>query len=32
MEKTFHLRTTEHDQMIDITDTLESWITEEAFL
>ena len=30
MEKTFHLRTTEHDQMIDITDTLESWITEEG--
>ena len=30
MEKTFHLRTTELDQMIDITDTLESWITEEG--
>lgn len=28
MEKTFHLRTTEHDQMIDITDTLENWIQE----
>lgn len=28
MEKIFHLRTTKHDEMIEITDVLEDWIQE----
>lgn len=28
MEKIFHLRTTQHDEMIEITDVLEDWIQE----
>ena len=28
MEKIFHLRTTQHDEMIEITDVLEDWIEE----
>lgn len=28
MEKTFHLRTREHDEMIEITKDLENWIQE----
>ena len=30
MEKVFHLRTNAHDEMIDITDQIESWIHEQG--
>ncbi|MDQ0351944.1 secondary thiamine-phosphate synthase enzyme [Alkalibacillus filiformis] len=30
MLKTFHLKTSHHDQMIDVTNEVESWIREEG--
>lgn len=30
MEKIFHFQTNEHDEMIDITDELESWVQESG--
>ena len=32
MEKIFHLRTTNHDEMIEITYDLENWIQEEGVI
>lgn len=30
MENIFHLRTNEHDEMIDITQTIENWLEENS--